>query len=91
MYRKPTNADRYLYFKPIHSHRLKRGVVHSLVSRAKIICQDQNDFNKEIKNIRHDLMLNEYPQAFVDSIMKPSISNHSLGKTHQGMVIIPDV
>jgi hypothetical protein len=31
----------------------------------------QKDFNKEIKDIIHALMLNEYPQEFVDSIMKP--------------------
>jgi hypothetical protein len=37
-----------------------------------VICLDQKDFNKEIENIRHDLMLNEYPQEFADSIMKPS-------------------
>jgi hypothetical protein len=35
------------------------------------MCQDQKDFNNEIKNIRHDLMLNEYPKEFVDSVMKP--------------------
>jgi hypothetical protein len=27
-----------------------------------IICQDQKDFNTEIKNIRHNLILHEYPQ-----------------------------
>jgi hypothetical protein len=41
------------------------------------MCQDHKDFNKEIKNIRHDLMFNVYPQEFSDSMMKPSRSNLS--------------
>jgi hypothetical protein len=63
-----------------------------LIRQAKFIYQDQKDFNIEIKNIRHDLMLNEYPQEFVDSIMKPSRSNRpSSDIIHQGTVIIPYV
>jgi hypothetical protein len=42
-------------------------------------------------NIRHDFMLNEYPQEFVDPIMKPLTNNlpSSLTK-YQGSIIIPD-
>jgi hypothetical protein len=50
---------------------VKRGVVLSLVSRAKLTCQDWKDFNKESNNIRCDLILNEYLQEFVDSKIKP--------------------
>jgi hypothetical protein len=54
--------------------------------------QDQKDFNKEIKNRRHDLMLNEYPQEFTDFIMKPLRSNcPSSGTIYQGTVIVPYV
>jgi hypothetical protein len=71
---------------------VKWGVVYSLISRAKITCQEQKDFRKEIKNIRHVLMLNEYPQEFVDSIMKPlRISHPSSDTIYQGTVIIPYV
>jgi hypothetical protein len=46
----------------------------------------------EIKNIRHDLILNEYPQEFTESIMKPSRNNHPSSDTiYQGTVIIPYV
>jgi hypothetical protein len=45
-----------------------------------------------IKNIRQDLILNEYPQEFVTSIMKPLRSNRpSSETTYQGTVIIPYV
>jgi hypothetical protein len=71
---------------------MKRGVVHSLVNQVKVICQDQKDFNKEIRNIIHNLMLNEYPQEFVDSIMKLSRSNSPSSDTvYQDTVVIPYV
>jgi hypothetical protein len=59
-----------LHYKSNRPHHTKRGVVHGLISQAKVICHDQKDFNNEIKNIRHDRMLNEYPQEFGDSIIK---------------------
>jgi hypothetical protein len=63
-----------------------------LISIAKAVCQDRNDLNKEFKNIRHDLIQNEYPQKFVDSIMKPSRSNRPASDTiYQDTVIIPYV
>jgi hypothetical protein len=66
--------------------------VHNLVNRAKIICQNQKDFNNEIKTIRHDLMLSEYPEEFNDSIVKTSTRNRLSSDTvYQGTVVIPYV
>jgi hypothetical protein len=76
VYRKPTHTGRYLHFKSNHPHHVKKGVVHSLVNRAKVICQNQKDFNNEINTIRYELMLNECPKEFVDSITKQSVKNH---------------
>jgi hypothetical protein len=43
-------------------------------------------------NIKHDLMRNEYPQEFVDSIMKLSrIDRPSSDMIYQGTVIVPYV
>jgi hypothetical protein len=92
VYRKPTHTGRFLHFKCNHPHHVKRGVVHSLVKLAKVICQNQKDFSDEIKNIRHDLMLGEYPKEFVDSVMKPSEKNRPSSATvYQGTVVIPYV
>jgi hypothetical protein len=74
-YRKPIHTGRYLHFKSNHPHHSKRGVPKSLVIRAKVMCQDPKDFSKEIKYIRHDPILNKYPQEFVDSVIKPGRSN----------------
>jgi hypothetical protein len=75
IYRKPTHAGHYLHFKFNHPLRVKMGIIPSLISRTEVIRQDQKDFNNEIKIIRYDLMLNEYPQEFVDAVMKPLRSN----------------
>jgi hypothetical protein len=69
-----------------------RGVVHNLINLDKAICQDEKDFNKEIKRMRYDLMLNEYQQEFITSILNPSrSSHHSSQATYQSTVIIPYV
>jgi hypothetical protein len=61
-----------------------------MVNQVKVICQNQKDFKNEIKNIRHDLMLNEYPKLFADSVMKPLARNHPSSDTvYQCTVIIP--
>jgi hypothetical protein len=61
VYRKPNHTCRYLHLKSYNPRQVKRRVIHSLSSRAKVICQDQKNFSNEINNIGHDLMLNEYP------------------------------
>jgi hypothetical protein len=44
----------------------------------------------KVKKMKYDLILNEYPQEFVDSIMKPSRINHPFSYTiYQGTAIIP--
>jgi hypothetical protein len=45
-------------------------------------------FNKKIKNMRHDLMLNEYQQEFVGFAMKIPRGNCFTGTTYQGMAIL---
>jgi hypothetical protein len=75
VYNKPIHTGRYQHFKSNHPYHVKRGAVHNLVNGAKVICQVQKDFNKKVKNIRHYLIHNEYPQEIVDSIIKPSRNN----------------
>jgi hypothetical protein len=43
VYWKPTHTGVYLHFKSTDPYHMKRGVVHSLISQAKVICQGQKD------------------------------------------------
>jgi hypothetical protein len=82
VYRKLTYTGRYLHFKSNHRHHVKRKEVQSLINTANVVCQNQMDFDKDIKNIRYDL-LNEYPEKLVTSILKSSrSSHHSSGTTY---------
>jgi hypothetical protein len=46
VYRKPTHAGHHLHFKSTYPHHMIRRVFHSLISRAKVMCQDQKDIKK---------------------------------------------
>jgi hypothetical protein len=59
-----------IYFMPNYTHNVKGGVVHSLINRAKVVCQNQKDFGNEIQNVRYNVMLNEYPQDFITAGMR---------------------
>jgi hypothetical protein len=59
-----------------------------LINLARFICQDQKDSEKEIKNIRCDLMLIEYPQEFITSILKPSRNSHHSSETASQSIVI---
>jgi uncharacterized protein (UPF0335 family) len=90
VYRKPTHSGRYLHFKSDHPQYVKRGVVRSSIDRVKVICQNQKDFNREVKFIKHDLILNGYPQRLMDSIMKSRKNkNPSTDKVPHSTVVIP--
>jgi hypothetical protein len=65
--------------------------LHSLVSRAKVMCQNQKNFNK-LKTINHDLMISEYPKECVDFVMKTTVRNRCTSDTvYHGTVVIPYV
>jgi hypothetical protein len=62
------------------------------VNQAKVIYQNWKDINDEIRNMRHDLMFNEYQEELVDSVMKPSAKNRPSSDTvYKGTVIFPYV
>jgi hypothetical protein len=87
-------SDAYLYgalFSLKSDHPSNERVVRSFVDRTKVKYQDRKDFSRETEKIKHDVILNEYPQNFIDSIMKPERSNHPSDRLNHGTVIIPHV
>jgi hypothetical protein len=75
-----------------HPHDVKRGSSILLGKQSKGHILNQKYFTNEINTTLHDLMPNEYPKEFVDSVMKPSVRNRPTSDTvYQGTVVIPYV
>jgi hypothetical protein len=58
VYRKPTHTGRYLHFDSNHPVHVKRGVVESLVNRANVLCQNEQDLKAEMYTVRKGLLSN---------------------------------
>jgi hypothetical protein len=87
----PFLTGRYLHFSSNHPPHMKRGVMHSLINRARTICKEKHEFSKQVMNIRRDLALNGYPRCFIDSFIKKTwVKSRPLTDgTRLGSVVIP--
>jgi hypothetical protein len=70
VYKQPTHTGRYLSFRSNLPPHGKRGLMQRLFDRAAIVCQERQYLLDEIKKLKHDLQLNDYPQSFIDSAIK---------------------
>jgi hypothetical protein len=78
-----------LWNPKIHCRVHKSPTLVAILIQVDPVRSEPEDFNKEIKNMRYDPMVNGYPQEFVDFILKPLRSNRpSSGKIFQGTAII---
>jgi hypothetical protein len=68
-YRKPTHTGRYLNSNSNCPPHVERGLMQSHHNRASTICQERQDLVNRISSLRHDLLLNGYPQGFTDSVI----------------------
>lgn len=59
VYRKPTHTDRYLHATSHHHPKQKRGLMNTLVHRAKTICSE-NHLQSELDHLRGALIDNGY-------------------------------
>ena len=81
IYKKPTFSGRYINFLSSHSMGIKIGIVKSLVD--KVIKNTDSIFHqKNIENIKIELMLNNYPKKSIEKyidqhIQKIKISNNN--------------
>ncbi len=66
LFHKPTNTNRFLNFTSHHPLSQKRGVVKSLMHRARSIPSSSIERNKEIRNVHVTLRANGYPVHFIN-------------------------
>ena len=66
IYRKPTASESYTHYNSSHSDSSKRGVIMSLVIRAKRLCSDEH-VGAEINHIRSVFLRLQYPLSFINS------------------------
>jgi hypothetical protein len=91
VYQKPAHTGQVLHFKSGHPKHVKRRVVHGLVNKAKVICQELKDLKKGIETIKQDLTFNGYLQHFINSIIISERNNCPSDRVPYGSVVIPYV
>ena len=61
VHRKPTFTRQYLNFNSHHPYSIKKGIVHCLQHRAKVISGNPETLDKELVSIISTLQHNNYP------------------------------
>ena len=69
LYKKPTFSERYVNFLSNHSIAIKKGIVKNLIQKIFNL-SDPQFHHKNIINLKKDLLLNNYPESFINSQIK---------------------
>ena len=70
VFTKPTKAEECLNFESEAPMKYKTGVLHTLLSRARKICNNVEAKNEEYSRIKTLLVNNNYPNHLCDKIIK---------------------
>jgi predicted GIY-YIG superfamily endonuclease len=68
VFRKPTNTDAYLNARCHHNPQVKRGIVKTLMLRAKKLCSTREKLSEERTRVHKALMLNGYSSKMITSV-----------------------
>jgi len=90
VYRKPTHTDRYLERTSNHHPRQKRGIIKTLVERAKCIC-DPKHLTEELQHLNKVLQSNGYSKREIKRAINPNKSAHKDKEQVAGKVFLPYV
>jgi hypothetical protein len=90
VYRKPTHTDRYLNNKSNHHPQQKRGVIKTLIDRAKNICQPEY-LDDEVKHVSKALISNGFTQKEIDRAIHPRRpqSSDNTRQSYNGRAFLP--
>ena len=89
-YRKPTHTDRYLHRTSNHHPRQTRGIIETLVERAKHIC-DPKHLPEELQHLNTALQSKGYSKREIKRATNPNKSTHKDKEEVAGKVFLPNV
>ena len=70
VYRKPTHTGAVLPYDSCHSMQNKKGVIHTLLHRAHLVCTNTELLNDELRIVRSELGSAGYPQKLINTTEK---------------------
>ena len=65
VHRKPTHTDRHLPYRSHHPPHVKKGVVRTMIKRARDITTEDHLLHKELRHLRMTLPGNGYPKNWI--------------------------
>ena len=70
IYRKKTHTGVCMNFTALVPRKWKFGLILGFLHTAKAVCSAENYFNGEVSKFRKMCILNNYPKAFFDQVLK---------------------
>lgn len=84
VYRKPTHTDRYLHNTSNHHPCQRKGIIKTLVDRARRICEPEQ-LATELEHLKRALMANGYTKNDIDRYIKqrPEHNNDNVSRRQE--------
>jgi hypothetical protein len=80
-YTKPTDKKMYIHPKSCHPYHTITSIPYSQALRIKRICSKNEDFEKELANLRGYFVNRHYPESVVDAGFKKATDTNQVKKT----------
>ena len=71
LYRKPTDANRYLHYSSYHPRHVFRSIIYSQGLRYRRIINDNDTFCNRLSELKTFFVRSSYPKKLVDDILDP--------------------
>ena len=89
VFRKLTHTGVFLNYLAVAPTVWKKGVILSLLYRAKMICSSVSNFNAEVLKLKNMFIANSYPVKFIDNVIYTFL--HNSGTTDDESVCVEDL
>lgn len=91
VYRKPIHAGFYLNFLSNHSYSTRKGIIKTLIGRAKTISSISNALSAEKQKLKTVLRRYGYPEDLIDKTIEECLNTRTRAEevTHSRTVILP--